>query len=234
MSINPWHGPWSTDPETQNILECDALFVRAFNAEVDHTPSRHTTRVRTDLLPEPWFGPVDAPVVFLLLNPGVSTTDRDTSYHTASYAQRPHASRIDDHAAHFHLASVGTPGRAWWDAVVSPMAPDGIDGVPHHLAKAVGAIQYFPYHSENFDHAHIRLPSQTATFALARGAMLIVRGWRYWVTAMPGLADGLSSGQVIRLRGRSVRINEYAVGEIGGPAAVARVRQAILTVTAKG
>lgn len=105
MSTNPWLGPWGTTPKTRNVLACDAPFVTAINTEVDRTPSRHTTTVRTDLLPEPWFGPVDAPVVFLLLNPGVCATDGDATYHTADYCQRLHASLVDDHAAHFHLAS---------------------------------------------------------------------------------------------------------------------------------
>jgi hypothetical protein len=56
------------------------------------------------------------------------------------------------------------------------------------------ALEFPPYHSKRFAHAHLRLPSQQFTFellrrAIKRGAVIVcVRGFREWVVAVPELA----------------------------------------------
>ena len=54
-------------------------------------------------------------------------------------------------------------------------------------------LEYFPYHSENFAHGRLSLPSQTFTFdalraAVGRGAIIIItRGRTLWEKAVPEL-----------------------------------------------
>ncbi|HMM46345.1 MAG TPA: hypothetical protein PKE41_12090, partial [Candidatus Macondimonas sp.] len=61
------------------------------------------------------------------------------------------------------------------------------------IAARLLAVQFFPYHSPQFDHGLLRLPSQAFGFALvrraiARDALIIMRGAKYWLGAVPELA----------------------------------------------
>lgn len=62
------------------------------------------------------------------------------------------------------------------------------------MASAILSIEFFPYRSDSFGCAHVRLPSQTYSFqlvesAIDRGAAIVIaRGERYWFGAVPRLA----------------------------------------------
>ena len=62
------------------------------------------------------------------------------------------------------------------------------------VASGVCFLEYFPYHSENFAHARLSLPSQTFTFdalraAVGRGTTIIIaRGRKLWEKAVPELS----------------------------------------------
>ena len=65
------NNPWSAlPPNAPFLLPCDRPFVDSFNRSASER-----TLVRTELLPEPFFGPYDAPIVLLLLNPGFHPDD---------------------------------------------------------------------------------------------------------------------------------------------------------------
>lgn len=62
--------PWSSVPsERPYVLECDRDSVAEYNAKYDKCRAEKY-RLRTDMLPEPFIGRVEAPVVLLNLNPG--------------------------------------------------------------------------------------------------------------------------------------------------------------------
>jgi hypothetical protein len=152
------------------------------------------TRIHTGLLPEPFFGRFDAPIVVLLLNPGFSADDA-TFHSQPQFRKRLHAAIKAESKSqpHFHLSqgAVG-PGGKWWLRAVRPLIEEvGQDCVADNLL----AIEYFPYHSLTFRHAHIRLPSQEFSFslvlaAIARKATVIcARGANVWCEAVPQLAS---------------------------------------------
>ncbi|MFZ5532439.1 MAG: hypothetical protein ACOY5H_02730 [Pseudomonadota bacterium] len=69
------------------------------------------------------------------------------------------------------------------------------------IAARLLAVQFFPYHSQTFDHGLLRLPSQDFGFALvrraiARDALIIMRGAKYWLGAVPELAHHSSVAQL--------------------------------------
>lgn len=153
-----------------------------------------TTRIHTELLPEPFFGRFDAPIVVLLLNPGFSADD--AAYH----AQPKFRSRLraairaeSEFPPHFHLNREAVwPGGKWWLRSVGPLIQEvGQDCVANNLL----AIEYFPYHSLNFRHGHLRLPSQEFSFSLVRAAIerkaaiICARGANVWFGAVPQLAS---------------------------------------------
>ena len=137
---------------------------------------------------------------------------------------------VDDMAPHFHLASPPEwPARRWWSAALASVrrALDVDDASA--LRNAISAIQLFPYHSREFGHLGVRVPTQAARIArvhehLKRRTLLVVRSWLSWVGAVPELADPGRADHVIPLRGRGVRLHPNTLGDA---AAFDRVVEAI-------
>lgn len=182
--INPWLTTPSVPPF---VLAQDAELVNRFNRTA---PLR--TRLRLDLLPEPFQGGVAAPVVLLGLNPGVSSDD------PAIHARPDFARILRSTLAHepipfpFYLLNpdVSGPGREWWDRKLASV----LKVVPRQiLSERLLSIEYAPYHSEKFGHPRMVLPSQRYGFYLVREAMsrnaviILMRGRRLWYNAVPEL-----------------------------------------------
>ena len=183
MLRNPWLSIPGSHPY---VLEEDAPYILEFNRR-----AKERERIDTHLLPEPFFGRRDAPVVVLLLNPGLGANDR-----------RHHKNRqftdlllSDIHsptpANHFHLTDpTEGPGHRWWNRACKELSQDlGPDVVARNLLS----VEFSPYHSQAFAHAHLRLPSQQYGFelvrqAIARKAFIVcMRGLRIWTGAVPEL-----------------------------------------------
>ncbi len=183
---NPWRDLPNSKPYA---LPQDRPFIEMFNRS-----ATEATRIHTELLPEPFFGRFDAPIVVLLLNPGFSA--HDATYHSQPEFRRRLRAAIKAERKfqpHFHLShgAVG-PGSKWWLRAVKPLIEEvGQDCVADNLL----AIEYFPYHSRTFRHAHIRLPSQEFSFSLVRAAIarkatvICARGANVWFGAVPQLAS---------------------------------------------
>ena len=183
-TLNPWT---SLGSESPFILDDDRSALDAFNQT-----ARASYRVETDLLPEPFVGLVDAPIVLLLLNPGVS--DEDFSLHKqADFRDRVlvcHRQEAATYPNYYLHPEASGPGALWTARVLKPLINEfGSRAV----ASAVAAFEYFPYHSCKFAHHRLRVPSQDFTFGLLRAALrrhaavFITRGQRIWEEAVPEL-----------------------------------------------
>ena len=177
----------------------DASAVEGFNAR-----ARPDYRLQLDLLPEPFLGSPDAPVVLLNLNPGFAEGDRaahaDVGFRNAVLRTLRH----EPQPFPFHyLDPTGTSlGHRWWRQRLGRV----LARVPaEHAASRLLCIEYFPYHSRKFAHGTLRLPSQAYGFELARQAVVraasvvLLRGERPWLEAVPELA---SHAKLFRLRSR--------------------------------
>lgn len=232
MTTNPWQSLDITH-DSRYVLPDDWPFVEAFNAALkrdtaasEQHPPLH---IFEELVPEPWLGRRDAPVCLLLLNPGMAEEDfalhRDPAFRAALAR-----SIVDDAAPHFHLASPPSwPARRWWSAALASVRRAVEVDDASALRNAVSAIQLFPYHSREFGHLGVRVPSQAASIArvhehLERRTLLVVRSWLSWVGMVPELADPERADHVIPLRGRGVRLHPNTVG---GDAAFRRIVEAI-------
>lgn len=182
--------PWRELPRRPPfILPMDAPYVDVFNRSA---PKRH--RVELDLLPDPFNGHWDAPVVVLLLNPGVNRRD----FHVNA---RPAFRRLI-------LKSLTSPTRSRRHSFLAPgMVSPGTDWwlkATRHLIELVGrdrmstgllTVEFFPYHSLKYAHSRLRLPSQCYTFGVVRraierdAAIVLARGAAQWFGAIPELAD---------------------------------------------
>lgn len=182
--MNPW-----IDLPTQPpyVLTDDQVAIGRFNQTAPAS-----TRIETALLPEPFVGRVDAPVVLLTLNPGVSAGDF-TLHEQPEFRRCVTQCHRQDAMAfpNYYLdPAVSGPGARWLHRIARPLVSAlGAQAV----ATGLSLMEFFPYHSERFAHARLRVTSQAYTFALVRAAMargaaiFITRGWGLWYGAVPEL-----------------------------------------------
>ena len=147
---------------------------------------------------------MDAPIVLLLLNPGVS--DGDFALHRQpEFRERLRACHRQEEAAYpnYYLdPAVTGPGARWTARVLSFLIREfGVQTVASHVA----AFEYFPYHSRGFAHRRVRVPSQAFTLGILRSAIhdeaaiFITRGRAIWEEAVPelrGYGRAFSTGSV--------------------------------------
>jgi hypothetical protein len=182
---NPWLDLPSQPPY---VVPVDAPFIEVFNRSASRD-----ARVRTELFPEPFIGPLNAPIVMLLLNPGVSRGDFAVHRHPVfrrnirECLREPRGVRVHQYLT----GETPGPGTQWWTRIAGPLIRATTAA---RVAKSVLAIEFFPYHSVSYQHAMLRLPSQAFTFemvrrALQREAVIILgRGEPGWIGAVPELA----------------------------------------------
>jgi|ERR1700730_1218493 len=195
--LNPWLAVPSEPPY---LLFCDFEIIRAYNA----THQNKKYQVQDTVLPEPFVGVTTAPVILRGLNPGFN--DQDPEVHSRPEFQALlrnnycHASS----AFPFYFLNPGfeCSGRRWWERLLRWLLEKFS---PKELARSILCVEYFPYHSRNFNHASLRLPSQEYGFSLVRSAIargsvvVIMRAERYWKASVPEL-EGYS--RALRLNSR--------------------------------
>jgi hypothetical protein len=158
-----------------------------------------------NLIPEPFLGLPDAPVVLLGLNPGY--TDEDDAHHKdPAFVARSRANLLHRESQYpFFLLdpAITAPGAAYWKAKLRRLTEKfGAETIARHTL----CVEFTPYHSVGFRHERLKLPSQQYSFdlvrqAVSRGAVIVImRGKRFWVAAVPELLDygrlfGLNSWQ---------------------------------------
>src|SRR6267143_439276 len=115
----PLPNPWLALPtDAPFVLDVDRGAVDAFNqkAKADH-------RVELGLLPEPYVGRIDAPIVLLLLNPGVS--DDDFALHRRTdFRDRVRACHRQESMPYpnYYLdPAVAGPGARWMARILRPL-----------------------------------------------------------------------------------------------------------------
>ena len=186
------NNPWVDLPRRYPpfVLPQEYRLIRAFNDEV-RTADHH---IRTELLPEPYLGCPDAPVVLLGLNPGFSE-------HDAPFYAVPHVRAVwEKNLLHesmefpFYLLNPGLPqgvgGPRWWRKKLNQPLKIAGDRL---TASSFFCIEYFPYHSRRYRPLGTTLPSQEYSFWLLRRAMkrnalvIVTRSRKIWEEAVPEL-----------------------------------------------
>jgi hypothetical protein len=179
--------PWMDLPESAPyVLPQDNGFVTRFNRTADEE-----SFIRTKMMPEPFMGDPDAPVVLLGLNPGFTpdaVRHETPDFYTLSRNNLLHEG--GEYPFYLLTPSLDEPGKAWWEQKLSHLIREkGVKAV----AKGVLCVEYFPYHSTRFGHAKLHVPSQQYSFTLVRKAMarraviVIMRSEKLWRAALPEL-----------------------------------------------
>ena len=118
------------------------------------------------------------------------------------------------------------PGTKWWCRAAGALMKESSRAA---LARELSSLEFFPYHSRSFGHAHLRLPSQEYTFGLLRKAIergaviLLTRGESLWRGAVPELAGYPNCFRVKSWRSASISPRNCARGYA---AALERLRAA--------
>jgi hypothetical protein len=187
-SRKPIQNPWERLPQLAPfILPEDAARVASFNESAPED-----LRLHLDVLPEPFVGRREAPVVLLNLNPGYSP-EGPRFHGDPSFAARLRRNLLHlpaEYPLYLLDPEVTGPGHDWWKSKLRHLIKQvGYRGV----ANGVLCVEYFPYHSRRFKHGRLSLPSQQYSFSLVRevlerqAVVILLRGRRLWFRAVPEL-----------------------------------------------
>jgi hypothetical protein len=182
--------PWRRLPQRAPfLLPQDKDIVMKFNESANEDLKLHH-----ELLPEPFLGNPEAPVVLLNKNPGYSSP-KDLTDHTPPASNTGAWSNLlhKRTAFPFYLLDPDQSralGYKWWNNKLKSL----IENCGRRLvARSVLCVEYFPYHSRRFGHGELALPSQQYNFDLVRSAIsrhaviVVMRGKRQWFKAIPEL-----------------------------------------------
>jgi hypothetical protein len=173
--------PWLELPvEAPYVLPQDVRVVERFNSR-----AKEEHRIIVDLLPEPHIGVFDAPVVLLNLNPGYSDEDYVVHGRPEFRSALLKTIRGEPSAYPFYYMdpSHTGAGHRWWRQRLRPLIEATSAEV---VGKKVLCVELFPYHSRQFAHSRISVPSQKFALELVRSAMsrrallVVLRGYQYW------------------------------------------------------
>ena len=171
------------------LLPSDYRHIMAHNTKVSDSH-----KIRYDLLPEPYLGNPEAPVILLNLNPGFSELD------IPFYEQDRILEMWEKNISHepqpypFYLLDPTIEeesGPRWWAKKLrEPIELSSRKAV----ANTFCCVEYFPYHSKQFRPLKQILYSQQYSFSLVakaierNGQIILMRGEKYWVEAVPELS----------------------------------------------
>jgi hypothetical protein len=181
---NPWHQLSDSSPF---VLPSDENAILSAN-----TTASDDALIHLELLPEPFLGDRNAPVVLLNLNPGYSPDDIHQHEHSyfSDVLRKNLLHAPLDYPFYLLDPKIGGPGFWWWQRKLRrPIEDCGNQTV----ARSMLCVEYFPYHSRRFHHHGLIVPSQHYSFSLVRSAMarnaviVLMRSKKLWYNAVPEL-----------------------------------------------
>jgi hypothetical protein len=182
-SDNPWERLPITAPF---LLSEDVELIEKFNSTADDR-----FKIHSNILPEPYLGNPDAPIVLLGLNPGFKGTDI-AQHSCARFAKLSRANLLHQSADYpLYLLDPTIDRTKYWERKLRCLIEQfGCS----QIARKVFCVEFFPYHSREFKHARLCIPSQQYSFslvrrAIARGAAILqLRGGHCWLRNVSELA----------------------------------------------
>jgi hypothetical protein len=192
---NPWHRLPDNPPF---VLPEDMAKVLAFNATAHENHVLHL-----DLIPEPFVGNSEAPVVLLGNNPGFKNPEAMAHKFKPAFANRMRNNlwhQLPDAFPFLYFdpdATIFPSHVDWWKRKLKCVLADfgNDDNAMSILARSIFAVEFFPYASHRFRHGWLKLPSQEYSFSLVRTAIkqdaviVLTRGERRWLRRIPELAE---------------------------------------------
>ena len=197
--LNPWLEIPGSPPF---VVPADERYIDAFNISDGRRPEHE---IDTTLLPEPWLGRHDAPVVMLTANPGIDPTDV-VVHARRDFAQANRANLTTPGGEPNYLLDQrfgDASGARWWRRrALARLLVDGVE--EEALRNRVLVVEFHGYHSRSWMPLPVTLPSQWYGFSLVEGAVregalvILARPARLWLVAVPEL--GRDPERVFTLR----------------------------------
>jgi hypothetical protein len=211
---NPWRHPFAEPPY---VLPGDKEFVDAFNVKVGDG-SRSYLHIDT-LIPEPFIGDPQTPVLLLSNNPGVG---KQTSLRLQpDFIERVRKNlRLEKSAYRFFYLDPNFAAKWWLRKLKSLVDKFGNEG-REIVANSICNVVYFPYPSKRMGHRPPNLPSQEFGFSLVRAAIqrraMIVamrKGkLKWWYDRVEGLKGYENLVQLMNPRTPTVSPGNCEVGD---------------------
>jgi hypothetical protein len=185
--INPWNELPVSSPY---VLSVDRPQIEHFNRD-----SRPEHCLRLEIFPEPFLGDPNAPIILLNLNPGFSK--EDLRWHSKDDFQNSSLCNLNHGKTEYPFYLLNpryseSPGHQWWERRLRIVIKEfGLETVANRML----CVELFPYHSEQFKHGELSVPSQQYGYhlvsrALERKAIVVMmRSKRLWLKAVPALAN---------------------------------------------
>jgi hypothetical protein len=207
MTQNPWLRLTSTMPY---VLDEDRAVIERYNAwcKAKGQDDYEAFRLRTNLLPDPFIGRIDAPILFLSANPGYTDAARaarwdcesdDISHGSGTVQQlyRSNYAQTDMEYPLFFLdpRMARTPAGHWCRHLFLRSLRNELQD-DYLLARRIALVDFFPYHSTRYRFVKwLSVQSQTYSRhlvleAIRRKALIIVMRCRLALeNAIPALRD---------------------------------------------
>ena len=166
LPANPWD---SLSPSGPLVLASDRLALDVYNERAQERGHLQYL-IHANRIPEPFFGPFDAPVVVLLLNPDVNAQDAqahaDPALRERLLANLRRGAPEERQPPHVHLTGdLMYLGADWWRRAVGHLTREVVDDrrfTRERIAARLLAVQFFPYHSQNSTTACSACPPRTS------------------------------------------------------------------------
>lgn len=184
---NPWESLPTSKPY---LLDSDKEAILNFNKSANENHFIHY-----ELLPEPFIGDPNAPIILLNLNPGYS--EKDIKFHNDPYYIQISRNRLEHKASDYPFYALDpkiseSPMYDWWVKKLKPL----IDKAgAETVANKICCIELFPYHSKKYKQLKGNIRSQEYGFHLVRKAIernaliVIMRAKKRWLKEVPELKD---------------------------------------------
>src|SRR5690242_4076687 len=162
MNENPWCDLPVSEPF---VLPSDREQVSKFNERVGPGSDRS---LQLDILPEPFVGARDAPVVLLSNNPGVGKgADHRRNQVFRDRMRKNLIHRPSDYPFVYLDPKLNEAGK-WWHRKLKNLLEEFGGEV---VARSILNVVFFPYPSRKYGRGQPALPSQAYSFRLVREAV---------------------------------------------------------------
>lgn len=185
---NPWRGLPQVAPY---LLPSDREAVLIENKSL-----KEFHKIRHNVLPEPYLGNPEAPIILLNLNPGYA--EEDIPFYEQAHVHEMWRKNILHEASEYPFWLIdpsldeNVGGTKWWlKKFKEPIQIAGLKNV----ANRICCIEWFPYHSHKFKQLKENLDSQKYSFylveqAIKRNAIIVImRSKNIWFESIPSLRN---------------------------------------------
>ncbi len=163
MNENPWNRLPDRPPF---VLPGDEPRVREFNEKVGSGSNRFLQIMK--ILPEPFIGDPNAPVLLLSNNPGFGKGAPFRQDRVFMDRMRKNLLHEPSEYPFVYLDPMFSEAGKWWHRKLRHLLDRFTWEV---VARSILNVPYFPYPSRRFGHRHFELPSQAYSFHLVGEAM---------------------------------------------------------------